>query len=136
MDKKRILLVEDEGAVSMLIEDMILDLGHDIVGPAFRFDGAMALARDAGIDAAVLDIALGDRVVYPVADVLCSRGIPFVFSTGYANKVIPGRFEDVPVLCKPFSTIEFAEALGGLLEGGGTSRSASLRWAATLAAQA
>ena len=87
--KPRVLIVEDETMVSMLIEDMVCDLGAEVVGPAAKFEQAMALALEADFDLAVLDVNLDGLVVYPVADVLRDRGIPFIFMTGYDSGVVP-----------------------------------------------
>src|SRR3954465_926104 len=70
----RVLVVEDEMMVSMLIEDMLLDLGCTVVGPASRLDEALVLAKDSELDCAVLDVNLGGQPIFPVADVLRARG--------------------------------------------------------------
>jgi CheY-like chemotaxis protein len=88
----RVLIVEDEAAISVLMEDMLLDLGVEIVGPASRLDPALQLACEAGLEAAILDINIGGVQSYPVADVLRSRGIPVIFATGYGASVLPERF--------------------------------------------
>src|SRR3712207_2012089 len=92
----RVLFVEDEAIVSMLIEDMLLDLGVEVVGPASRIDEAMALARDAEVEAAVLDINIGGQLTYPVADILRARGIPVIFATGYGAAALPERYQGTP----------------------------------------
>jgi DNA-binding response OmpR family regulator len=73
----RVLVVEDEMMVSMLIEDMLEDLGCTVVGPAARLDEALALARDTEIDCAVLDVNLGGQPIFPLADYLREKGAPF-----------------------------------------------------------
>src|SRR5512134_2155638 len=79
----RVLCVEDEALVSMLVEDMLSDLGVEIVGPVATLEEALAYAREADIDAAVLDINVGGLLTYPVAEILQARGVPIIFSTGY-----------------------------------------------------
>jgi CheY-like chemotaxis protein len=113
--KCRVLIVEDEAAISMLIEDMLLDLGTEIVGPASRLDPALQLAREAEFDAAILDINIGGVQSYPVADVLLSRGIPAIFATGYGSSVLPERFRSCQILCKPFDQHQFSKALQRVL---------------------
>ena len=109
--RKRVLIVEDEAMISMLIEDMVLDFGCQIVGPAARLDHALTLALQAEIDIGLLDINVDGSVVFPVADVLRFRGIPFIFSTGYDFRSLPERFHDCPTLSKPFSYQNFADTL-------------------------
>lgn len=115
--KSRILIVEDEAMISMLIEDMVLDFGSEIVGPAARLDHALTLALQAEIDVGLLDINVDGSVVYPVADVLRFRSIPFIFVTGYDFKALPERFRGSPMLSKPFSYQHFADALRNVLAG-------------------
>src|SRR5262247_3630534 len=81
----RVLVVEDEMMVSMLIEDMLSDLGCTVVGPASRLDEAMELARQGGLDCAVLDVNLGGQPIFPLADLLRQQGAPFAFATGYGD---------------------------------------------------
>jgi DNA-binding response OmpR family regulator len=107
--KCRVLIVEDEAMISMLIEDMVLDLGCEIVGPAARLDHALTLALQAEIDIGLLDINVDGSVVFPVADVLRFREVPFIFSTGYDARSLPERFQDSPTLTKPFSYRHLAE---------------------------
>jgi DNA-binding response OmpR family regulator len=113
--KLRVLIVEDETMVSMLIEDMTSDLGAEVVGPAAKIEQAMALALEADFDLAVLDVNLDGLVVYPVADVLRDRGIPFIFLTGYDSSVVPTRYQQNCVLTKPFSHDAFSDAVNGIL---------------------
>jgi CheY-like chemotaxis protein len=113
--KPRVLVVEDETMISMLIEDMVCDLGAEVVGPAAKFEQAMMLALEADFDLAVLDVNLDGLVVYPIADVLRHRGIPFIFMTGYDSSAIPESYQPNRVLSKPFSHPNFCEALGEAL---------------------
>ena len=111
----RVLFVEDEAIVAMLIEDMLSDLGVDIVGPASTVPAALELARSAEVEAAVLDIKVGGALTYPVADVLQERGVPVVFATGYGASVLPERFRGVPTLQKPFNRTDFSQVLAAVL---------------------
>jgi len=105
-----VLVVEDETLVSMLIEDMVCDCGGRVVGPAATFEQAVALALEGSLDLAVLDVNVGGHVVYPIADILRRRGIPFIFVTGYDPGVVPSRYRHEPVLSKPFSHETFSNA--------------------------
>jgi PAS domain S-box-containing protein len=98
---KRILLVEDEALIAIMMNEALRELGIGVVGPIGTIPQAMASARDEQIDGAVLDVNLAGQPIYPVADILASRGIPFVFVTGYNAEGIDRRYAHVPVLEKP-----------------------------------
>ncbi|HET6804519.1 MAG TPA: response regulator [Frateuria sp.] len=98
----RILLVEDEMLVAMLLEDMLVEAGHTIVGPMARIDQAVEAARSEAIDLAILDVNVGGEEVYPVAEALASREIPFAFATGYGAHGLAEPWQDRPTLQKPF----------------------------------
>ena len=110
----RVLVVEDEMMVSMLIEDMLSDLGCAVVGPASRLDEAMELARAGGIDCAVLDVNLGGQPIYPLADYLREHGLPFAFATGYGDAGLREADRGSPVLQKPFRETDLARVLSEL----------------------
>ena len=100
----------------MLVEDILLEFGSVIVGPAARLDDALALATSEPIDAALLDVNLGRTLVFPVADVLAERGIPFVFASGYGESALQPPHQGRPVLEKPFSPETIGEVLAGILK--------------------
>jgi CheY-like chemotaxis protein len=103
----RILVVEDEALVAMLIEDELFELGFDVVGPAATVGHALALCHDERIDGAVLDVNLGGgQRSDSIADFLLSKHIPFVFVTGYGDAGVSARFADKAVLQKPFALPE------------------------------
>jgi CheY-like chemotaxis protein len=106
----RVLIVEDETLVSMLIEDMVSDCGGHVVGPVATFEQAIAHALEEDLDLAILDVNMAGLVVYPVADILRHRGIPFIFVTGYDSSILPARYQHARVLLKPFSHETFSEA--------------------------
>ncbi|MFI4935328.1 MAG: response regulator [Caulobacterales bacterium] len=109
---RRVLVVEDEMMIAMLVEDMLADLGCSVVGPAHGIDAALALTRsEAGIDAAVLDVNLAGQPVFAVADALRALGVPAVFSTGYGEAGLREIDRGAPVLQKPFRAGDLARAL-------------------------
>ena len=108
---KRVLVVEDEAAISMLLEDMLFDFGCEVVGPAARLAAAVELARSAEFDIAILDVNLAGEPIYPVAETLIERGLPFVFSTGYGGAGIKEPFRDRPVVQKPFGQTDLLNAV-------------------------
>src|SRR5262245_688777 len=97
----RVLLVEDEILVAMMMRDILTELGFSVVGPFSRLSEAMVAAVHEEIDAGIIDVNLGGEFVYPVADVLVAREIPFVFVTGYGVESIDARFGFVPIIKKP-----------------------------------
>jgi DNA-binding response OmpR family regulator len=107
----RILVIEDEMLVAMNIEDMLLELGHEMAGLAGRLEHALALARDSTFDLAMLDVNLAGEPSFPVAQVLAERGIPFLFATGYGIKGISETYRDRPVLQKPFRATDLSDIL-------------------------
>ncbi|RYF92961.1 MAG: response regulator [Caulobacteraceae bacterium] len=102
LDGLRVLVVEDEMLVSMLVEDMLTEFGCAIVGPAPDLDQAMALATESELDAAILDVNVGGRQIFPVADQLKARGIPFAFASGYGEAGLVEAHRGALVLQKPF----------------------------------
>lgn len=107
----RVLVVEDEMMVSMLIEDMLADLGCLVVGPASRLEDAIELIKGVEIDCAVLDVNLGGQPIFPLADILRERGAPFAFATGYGDAGLRDVDRGSPVLQKPFREIDLARIL-------------------------
>ena len=110
----RVLVVEDEMMVSMLIEDMLSELGCLVVGPASRLDEALSLAKEAELDCAVLDVNLGGQPIFPLADLLRERGRPFAFATGYGDAGLREADRGSPVLQKPFREGDLARVLSEL----------------------
>lgn len=111
----RVLLVEDEFVLALGLSDVLLDLGAEPLGPVASVADALALIENVPeMDAAVLDVNLGDEVVYPVADALLARGVPFLFSTANERTALPERFSRVPLCRKPFGPADFSSALRAL----------------------
>ncbi|MGH7025520.1 MAG: response regulator [Caulobacteraceae bacterium] len=114
---RRVLLVEDEAMIAMLLEDMLGDLGCEVVGPAYSLAPALELASsETSIDVAILDVNLAGRPVYEVADALRARRVPMIFSTGYGDGGLRDVDQSAPVLGKPFRANDLAAALRQALE--------------------
>lgn len=112
---KRILIVEDEPVVAMLVEDILLDEGAEIVGPASSVAQAMKLAATAKIDAGFLDVNLNGEDSHGIAAKLRERGIPFVYATGYGTG---GELNtNAPVIQKPYLPVQVVEVLERLMNG-------------------
>lgn len=113
----RVLVVEDEMLVAMNIEDMLLDLGHEVAGLASRLESALILARESAFDVGMLDVNLAGQASFPVADVLRERGIPFLFATGYGVQGIAEAYRSATVLQKPFRERDLEAALRAVCAG-------------------
>jgi CheY-like chemotaxis protein len=111
----RILVVEDELMISMLVEDMLAELGHEVVGTAASIEEASRLARSGDFDGALLDVNLNGYTVDAVADALVGRNIPFVFTTGYGQQGVPEAYRDRPMLQKPYQIEQLSRALARAL---------------------
>ena len=107
----RILVVEDEAAISLLLEDMLLDFGCEVVGPAARLAAALEFVHGESLDLAILDVNVAGEPIYPVAKALAERDVPFVFSTGYGNAGIQDGYRDRLVLQKPFAQNDLKQKL-------------------------
>jgi CheY-like chemotaxis protein len=114
----RILLVEDEAVIAIMLEDMLADLGCEVVGPVGNVDEAIRLARTERLAGAFLDVNVAGARIYPVADLLSTRLIPFVFVSGYGPGGIDPRFFGTPVLSKPILDFDLERALDGMRERG------------------
>jgi CheY-like chemotaxis protein len=112
---RRVLVVEDEMIVSWLLQDLLADLGCEVVGPAARVDQALAIIDAEALDAVLLDLNLNGQMSYPVADALVARGVPFVFATGHAKDRLLDGYQAFPVLLKPFHRLEVGDVLAKLL---------------------
>jgi CheY-like chemotaxis protein len=108
---KRVLVVEDELMIRMLLQDMLADLGNTLAGEAGRIEDAVALARQGEFDIAILDVNLNGQPISPVVEVLLERGVPFVFATGYGQRGVPEPYRGSPTLQKPFQADALAEAI-------------------------
>ncbi len=116
MSHKRVLVVEDEMVVAMLVEDMVCELGYEVAAVVSRVDEAMKLVDSGSFDFAVLDVHLNGRLIFPFADALAERKIPYIFATGYGERGIPPEHSKRPVLQKPFRAEDLKRALTRLAE--------------------
>ena len=111
---RRILVVEDEALVAMLVEDALLDAGAIVIGPVATVAEALSLLQREKPDVAVLDLNLAGETSTPVADALVTMGVPFVVATGYGADGLPPGHVTVPVLAKPYDPDDLTTALGRL----------------------
>jgi CheY-like chemotaxis protein len=108
---KRVLIVEDELMIRMLLDGMLTDLGHTVAAEAGRIDEALAAAKQAEFDVAILDVNLNGQPITPVVEILVRRGLPFVFATGYGQRGVPDAYRNNVTLQKPFQVEALAQAL-------------------------
>lgn len=114
----RAFVVEDETLVLFSLEDVLADLGCEVVAQAMRLDQAVATASKLGpVDVAILDVNIGGKPVFPVAEILKERGVPMVFATGYGREGLPPEWQDHAVIVKPYSLEDIERALTPLLAG-------------------
>ncbi len=113
--RPRILVVEDEFLIRMLLEDMLDELGYDMAAGVGTISEASEEATKGDFHAAILDVNLDGQEIYPVADILAARGLPFVFVTGYGERSLPDPHRGRPALQKPFQTEQLKTTLAELL---------------------
>jgi DNA-binding response OmpR family regulator len=106
----RILIVEDEMLIAVTLEAMLVELGHDVVGIAARLEEALEMVGSLDFDVAVLDLKLGTEMTFPVADRLIELDKGFIFSTGFDEADIDGRYSQ-PVLQKPYDEAALMELI-------------------------
>lgn len=112
---QRILIVEDEPLIAMMLEDFLDLLGKGIAGTADNIASALALVEAGGVDGAILDVNLrGGEQSWPVADALAAAGVPFLIATGGSGETIAEAHRDRPVLAKPFTMDGVEKALAAL----------------------
>ena len=112
LEGRRVLIVEDEALVAMLLETILEDIGCNPVGPVGTISEALEIvASDAVIDAALLDVNVAGHEVFPVAAALALKGVPFVFSTGYGAGGLGEAWRGHPTVQKPFSEAAICDAL-------------------------
>lgn len=112
---RRILVVEDSPLIATVLEDMLSGLGCIVVGPTGNMAFAVALARNEALDGAIIDLNIRGGKVYPVAEVLRERDVPFLLASGYADWTLRDDFKDRPRLTKPYSAETVEQKLTDLL---------------------
>jgi CheY-like chemotaxis protein len=112
----RVLVIEDEPLVAMVVEDALEALGCKTVGPIAEFNEALAAARGDDFDCAILDVNIRGGLSYPVATLLVERGFPVLLATGYGSKSLPDSLTHQPCLAKPYSSEQLESAIQGLFE--------------------
>ncbi len=111
----RILVVEDEPLIAMMVEDFLDMLGKELAGSVDSVDGALPIVAAGGIDAAILDVNLsGGETSWPIADALAQAGVPFIVCTGGGDDMIPDAHKHRPVLTKPFTLDAVEQALAAI----------------------
>jgi CheY-like chemotaxis protein len=113
----KVLVVEDEMMIAMLIEDMLDEFGCKTVGPATNVPRALELISMEQMEVAVLDLNLDGNDTYAIADALRQKRVPFIFATGYGSTGVRDQYRDRPVLQKPFQSRDLESALKEALRG-------------------
>jgi DNA-binding NtrC family response regulator len=113
---RRVLLVEDEFLVALTLEEALRDAGCVVLGPIPRVEKAVPVAREEAIDVALLDVNLAGEKVYPVAQALSERDVPFIFMTGYERVGLPATYADRPAISKPFMIDAMLDLLKDVLD--------------------
>lgn len=115
---KLVMVAEDELLISMLIEDVLADAGCLVVGPFSNVSDALAAAKDALIDVALLDVNLRGEMIYPAAEALAERGIPFLLLSGYGREAVPLNHPEWEACSKPFKALDLTARLGARFQAG------------------
>ena len=113
----RILIVEDSPVVGPFTADMLADLGCEVIGPAPNMAAAREMVVAGGFDAALMDVHIRGDLVFPLCDILASKGVPFILTSGYADWQSADKWSDRPRLQKPYTIEQVENALTELLRG-------------------
>jgi CheY-like chemotaxis protein len=109
--QKRVFIVEDEWFLATMLEDMVVELGHIVVGVASKLKDGLVMAEQGEFDFAILDVSLNGEMSHPIADVLDARGLPYAFATGYGASGVKGARRQATTLTKPFSIEDLRRVL-------------------------
>jgi CheY-like chemotaxis protein len=115
LSNRRVLVVEDEMMIAMLIEDMLDEFGCKLVGPATNVPRALELVAKENVEIAVLDLNLDGQDTYAIAEALQQKNVPFIFATGYGSTGLRQEYGNRPVLQKPFQARDLESALAEAL---------------------
>jgi CheY-like chemotaxis protein len=107
----RVLLVDDEVLIRMMVSDMLNDLGHAVVAEAGELDQSLTLARSSDFDLAILDVNLNGMMIDPVAEAISARRIPFILATGYSSPSVAAKYHQTPRLRKPYGAKDLESAI-------------------------
>ena len=113
---RRVLVVEDDDMIAAMVEAALEEAQCTVVGPFHDLAGALAAAKNQAFDVALLDVNLAGEMVFPVAEALDARGIPFMLLSGYGDGAAPDDRPDWPVCAKPFRLDELVQRLGRLVQ--------------------
>jgi CheY-like chemotaxis protein len=109
--RKRVFIVEDEWFLATMLEDMVVELGHIVVGVASKLKDGLVMAEQGEFDFAILDVSLNGEMSHPIADVLDARGLPYAFATGYGASGVNGARRQAATLTKPFGIEDLRRVL-------------------------
>ncbi|MBW8733780.1 MAG: response regulator [Asticcacaulis sp.] len=115
-EPRRVLLVEDDSLVAMLVEDMLDEIGYAPHDNPATVAAALTAVAKGGFDLAILDVNLAGQPVFPVAEALDAVDIPFVFASGYGAGGLPDAWASRPVVAKPFLLEDLEAGLAGLAQ--------------------
>lgn len=115
LEGRRILVVEDEALIGLMLEDLLQEIGCHVVATAARLEQAFGAVDDHAIEAAILDVNVNGQDSFGLAAVLAERNIPFMFTTGYGKSIIKIDFRNRPVIGKPYTKEDLRDALSILL---------------------
>jgi DNA-binding response OmpR family regulator len=108
---RRVLIIEDEMLIALMLQDMVADAGFAVEGIATSLPAGIDLARSANAQLAILDINLNGEEAWPIADILRARGVRLIFSTGYGASSLKPEYEYIPKLVKPYEQANLAAAI-------------------------
>ena len=114
---RSVLIVEDESLIAMMLEDFLASLGHELAGTCETVPDALVRVEEGGFDVAILDVNLNGQRVWPVADRLAAKGIPYILATGGHIEPPPPEHASAPVLSKPFTLDAIEPAIDRAIAG-------------------